>query len=148
MTESVASIAAPVSSEASCLLLWTSLEASLQSSQRALLDYDLERFEVLTAEQHRLLQAIQAADRGMGETQNGAPVTGPPVGTALHSAQVRVQSLARVQQALLERAQRSLRVISNLAAGLQAPYSTVSGRPGISLRPAEATPNLFSSKEA
>jgi len=137
MTESV-NIAAKEDSPESPLSVWTSLETSLQSSQRALLDRDLERLETLTAEQRRLVRVLQATVPG--ETS--------PVGTALRCAQLRVQSLARIQQVLLERAQRSLQVLSNLMAGPQAPYSTVPGRHGISIHPATAEPNLFPSKEA
>jgi len=152
MTKSVVNVARKEGSQESSLSIWTSLAASLQSSQRALLERDLERLETATAEQRRLVRALQATEpsAGMQGTQNCLlPASGTaPVSTALHSAQLRVQSLARIQQSLLERAQRSLQLLSNLIAGPQAPYSAVPGRPGISVHSATSEANLFPSKEA
>lgn len=119
------------------------LEASLGASQQAVLSRDLQRLEQLTAEQHRLRQALALAlqrDPFHG-TQERAPDSA--LTTAVRSAEERVLHLGRVQLLLLAHAQRSLQVLSHLLAGPQAPY-TPDPR---ALVPRLPSPHPFSSEE-
>ena len=96
------------------------LAASLQSSQNALLSRDLAAIERGTREQKQLQQALW-------EAQAEARAKDQPK----YAAEFRVLQLARVQLALLARAQRNLHALSHLLAG-----------PGASYRPPAPAPAL------
>ncbi|MGP0020483.1 MAG: hypothetical protein ACLPHP_18085 [Candidatus Sulfotelmatobacter sp.] len=106
--------------------LLAELQGSLEASQRALLSHDLVGLERATSEQIGLQRSLQAL-----RSQNGAPGTDatpldPALAAGLRAAQWRVLYLGRVQAALLTRAQRSLRMLSNLLAGPGANYAAPS----------------------
>lgn len=107
------------------LALLTELEASLQASQQGLLSCDVARVERSTREQIRLCRALGILWSG------NAGASGMQCDLALaaelRSAQRRVLHLGRVQAALLRRAQRWLRMLSNLTAGPEAGYLPPSG---------------------
>jgi len=115
------------------------LESSLEASQKALLARDLEGIERETREQVRLQRAlailgapdaVPVGDRAVGGAR---PQAEAPQDSASGSAQTRVLHLARVQAALLARAQRSAKMIAHLLAGPEAPYgpSQESGAAGL-----------------
>ena len=107
------------------LVLLSDLEASLRASHQAVLDRKVGRLEQLTAQQTSLLETLS------GLSAKRIPGTAP---AALRSVQKRVLHLARVQLALIRRAQQSLRAVSNVAAGSQAGYVPLAGLPGVVLR--------------
>lgn len=125
---------------AAALALLGELEASLRASQKALLARDAEGIERGTREQvglQRALAPLWAQDVGRpagGDSWRRAatPQCKPALAAALLAAQWRVLHLGRVQAGLLARAQRTLRMISNLLAGPEAVY----GLPPESLVPA------------
>ena len=88
------------------------LEASLLSSQEALLARDLAGVEQGTREQVRLQRAFEIL----------RPWDAAQTSSELRATAMRILHLGRVQAALLDRAQRSLRMISNLLAGPEASY--------------------------
>jgi hypothetical protein len=95
--------------------LLSDLEASLADSQQSLLCRDFARLEQCTREQigsHRSLEILWLRN-----------ICDPASVTALRAAQLRVLRAARVQAALLTRAQRWLRTLANLVAGPEANYS-------------------------
>jgi len=104
------------------------LENSLEASQKALLARDLEGIEQGTREQlgfERAFAGLGAHDAALrGDLAGGSARTqaGADLVSALRSAEMRVLHLARVQAALLARAQRSARIMANLLAGPQAAY--------------------------
>src|SRR5208283_916155 len=116
-----------------CLTILEELESSLEASQKALLDRDYQRIEQGTLEQTRLARAFAVlvsrdasqdaalTDRdprnGVARNEEEAQLV-----SALRSAAMRVLHLARVQAALLRRAQRSARMLAHLAAGSLAAY--------------------------
>jgi hypothetical protein len=97
------------------IALLAQLEASLAASQKALLAADLAELERGTGEQRALCRQIE-------NSFAAGPVPSPshnqPSGEQadLRATQARVLHLARVQGALLRRAQRSLRVVAGLMA--------------------------------
>ena len=105
------------------------LEASLETTQKAVLARDLVGLGQGTHEQIRLHQALETVlDRTYARI--GGPADGPwrlrcepCLAAELHASAMRVLHLGRVQAALLVRAQRSLRMISNLLAGPESSYS-------------------------
>jgi hypothetical protein len=104
------------------------LARSLHAGQQALLSRDLLSLELNTQTQHRLCQALEILWTQKAATPSsyrpGSP-NGPDGALAvrLRAAQWQVLQLGRVQAALLIRAQRSLRMIVHLRAGLEATYS-------------------------
>ena len=112
------------------LALLRELEASLESTQQAVLARDLAGLEQGTREQLRLRQELEilwAWDRThphadpTGGTRN-LPDTSDLM-VELRAVGMRVLHLGRVQAALLVRAQRSLRMIAHLLAGPESSYS-------------------------
>lgn len=93
------------------------LEASLQSSQRALLAGDGALLEQTSGEQLRLLRALS-----LFWPPDPAPAD-PALRAELQAARIRVLHLGRVQAALLARAQRWQRTIENLLAGTARNYA-------------------------
>ncbi len=139
MTSPLSSNAAVRSEDAeiaqASLALLAELERSLLAGQQALLSRDVVRVEQATHDQIRgqralaILWSREAA--GPEASDPGAPATAPPyrlpncdvaVAAALRSAQMRVLALGRVQAALVSRAQRWGRTVSNLLAGPEASY--------------------------
>jgi hypothetical protein len=121
---------AAMARSASALL--AELQASLEGSQRALLSHDLGGLERATSEQIGLQRSLQAlpvlwpqngAPRPDGAPGNDGMPLDPALAAGLRAAQWRVLYLGRVQAALLTRAQRSLRMLSNLLAGPEASYA-------------------------
>lgn len=117
------------------LALLGELEASLQTSQQALLARDVARLEESTREQTRLQRSLQVL--GSRDAAQGSDPTRYDLAFAaqLRAAQLRALHLGRVQAALLARAQRWLRVVSNLLAGLEASYVAPACHP-LAQRPA------------
>jgi hypothetical protein len=120
---------------ASCSIeLLAELEASLMSSQSALLSRNVSAIERETQEQWRLqgsladlwarrLASMQKADSASSASPRLRPLLPPK----LRAAQLRVWQLARVQLALLGRAQRWLQVVSHLMKGPSAGYGPPAG---------------------
>lgn len=103
--------------------LLAELECSLEAGQRALLSRDLAGLERATSEQIGLHRSLQALGSQNGAPKNDATPLDPALAAGLRAAQWRVLYLGRVQAALLTRAQRSLRMLSNLLAGPGASYA-------------------------
>jgi hypothetical protein len=108
-------LAEPANLEARAIRLLGELEASLRTAQQALLSHDLAGLQLATEEQSKLRCSL--ADLWCRQTPGAAWEP------ALVSAQARVLHLARVQAALLARAQRRVRMLANLRAGSDAPYA-------------------------
>jgi hypothetical protein len=102
------------------LSLLAELEASLQASQRALLDRDVACLEQSSGEQIRLLHALEIF---WPSPRNDPAQDDSALAAELRAAQMRVLHLGRVQAALLARAQRWLRTIENLLAGPATNYT-------------------------
>jgi hypothetical protein len=117
----------------SCLALLSELEASFEASQQALMKRDLARLNELTREQsalRRKFSVFSAQDRSSTKTS----LRDYPLAPGLRSAAVRVLHLGRVQLALLDRAQRSMRAFSRLLVGPQASYGPLANVEGIAVR--------------
>jgi hypothetical protein len=104
------------------------LEASLQASQDALLAHDVARLEECTCEQIGLRRSLEilwdaAHPPGSDPAQYDLAQYDLRLSAELRAAQMRVLRLGRVQAALLGRAQRWLRMVSNLLAGPEASYA-------------------------
>ncbi len=106
------------------LALLRQMEDSLNASREALLARDLARLEQGTQEQIRLRRALEILWAGKHNEDADVPETlrDPVLAENLRAAQLRVLQQGRVQAALLRRAQRWLRVLSNLQAGPEAGY--------------------------
>jgi len=91
--------------------LISQLEKSLHAGQRALLRHDLEVFEEQTALQASLSRVLVESLGDWSSWENN-----------LQAACSRVTHLCQVQLGLLRRAQRSLRMLSNLLAGAEGTY--------------------------
>lgn len=116
-----------------CLALLRTLEVSLQNSQKALLARDVGHLEELTREQLRL-RALLTLARAENENLAGAETsTNPEPAAAMRAAAKRVMHLGRIQQALLDRAQRSLRTLSHRIAGVSATYNPLPPNQGKAL---------------
>jgi hypothetical protein len=121
--------------------LLAELEGSLEAGQRALLSRDLGGLERATGEQIGLQRSLQTLWSQNGEPGqddvpgNDVPPVDPALAAGLRAALWRVLYLGRVQAALLTRAQRSLRMLSNLLAGPTASYAAPSYAGPISNRP-------------
>src|SRR5579864_4766990 len=105
----------------STLALLLELEKSLERSCTALLEGDLAMIDRATWEQARLCAALVPLMKQDNGTRSGESNPEPPTAAALRQAQTRVLDQARVQAALLVRAQRALKIVSNL---LSAPLLT------------------------
>jgi len=110
------------------LALLAELEASLQASQRALLSRDVASLEQHTAEQMRLQKALAILSAPMPRLSGSN--SNPTLVAELRAAETRVLQMARMQAALLDRAQRWLRTVVNLLAGVEKNYAPPSGTPG------------------
>jgi flagellar biosynthesis/type III secretory pathway chaperone len=108
--------------------LLSQLETSLEASQQALLARDLPRLEQLTGEQNVLLRSLATLSTAPETSRAKTSVSEDPLllkdpfVLKVRAAAARTLHLGRVQQALLDRAQRSLRALSRLIAGPQASY--------------------------
>jgi len=117
---------AAIAQAASALL--AEMEHSLAASQWALLTRDVAGMEQATSEQIRLrrsLEILWSRAPGLQDGARGDDATqlDPTLAADLRAAEWRVLYLGRVQAALLTRAQRSLRTVSNRLAGPEASYS-------------------------
>jgi hypothetical protein len=144
--------------ESAVLGLLLELEASLKTSQRALLTRDLASIEQGTREQTRLVGSLSIVSAPIA-AQLAAHLAGDPhqIATALsnpahrsrvrldsrlsaqvssqvNAASIRILYLGRVQAALLVRARQCLRMLAHLVAGPQAGY----GPPHGDVRPANS----------
>lgn len=120
-------------------ILLSSLETNLQETQEALLARDLPRFEQLTHQQFAVEQELASLWRKL---RSEAAEPGSSSVSPVRDLAARVLALGCVQQALLRRAQHSLRVVANLMAGPDANYAP------FSTLPATCRPNLVSFEEA
>jgi hypothetical protein len=120
--------------------LLAELEASLEASQRALLGRDVASLEQCTSEQARLQRSLEilwsagaahlpGSNSPKSDAASDIPAFNVPAfdipafDAELRAAQRRVLHLGRIQTALLGRAQRWLRTVSHLLAGLDQSYS-------------------------
>jgi hypothetical protein len=114
--------------EQAVLALLSELEASLTVSQKALLGRDLKAITTCTEEQTRLVRALAVLLQASLTRREAPGVAVAPFrpkvksSLVLIAAEKRVWQLARVQAALLKRAQRSLRILARLLAGPQTSY--------------------------
>jgi hypothetical protein len=115
------------------LLVLRQLEASLEASQAAVLAREVEGIERHTEEQMRLSRALTIlyGESTFHAHQQHHPASDFPaalprmttrLAADLRAAEKRVLQLTRVQAALLGRAQRFLRILTNLVAGPGASY--------------------------
>ena len=109
------------------------LEASLQASQSALLAHDVARLEECTCEQIGLQRSLEilweaAHPPGSDAAQHDLAQYDLRLSAELRAAQIRVLRLGRVQAALLSRAQRWLRMVSNLLAGPEVSYAPLTAQ--------------------
>jgi hypothetical protein len=112
------------------------LEASLEASRRALLALDLAAIERGTSEQAGLVREFDALLRQTRE--DGRPdLSGPSLSMGprerqemLRQSAQRILEAARLQAALLARAQRKLRVLANTLAGPSVNYGRLWARNG------------------
>jgi len=106
------------------------LEASLQASQRALLNRDVSELEQHTSEQVRLQKTLTSLWSCDAHSMASDPACSDvELAVEVRAALIRVQHLSRIQAALVARAQQSLRIIENLLAGPQANYAPPNRRP-------------------
>lgn len=107
------------------------LEASLENSRKALLAMDLSGIEGRTQEQEVLLQRfdeqIRQGPQLMGHrrtsTGDGRPLMLLfPLEEEIQPQAIKIQNAVRLQSALLNRAQKKLRLLSRLVAGLSFTY--------------------------
>jgi len=102
--------------------LLAEMERSLEASRQALLSRDVAGMELATTEQIRLRRSLEILWSPVGTHGCHAQPADPDL-AGLRAAEWRVLYLGRVQAALLTRAQRSLRIVSNRLAGPEASYS-------------------------
>lgn len=127
------------SASQAALALLRELEASLEVTQKALLARDLAGFDEGMREQLRLLRACATGYGGdrthspdiLANRISSLPLE-PPLAAEMRATAFRVLQLGRVQQVLLVRAERSLRMLTNLLAGPASMYSPAP-RPSASL---------------
>jgi hypothetical protein len=115
-----------------CLVLMGELEASLQSSQKALLALDLAKIECETKYQADLIQRFdalgrqsmtsRAAEKSAEPGALGSSFPLPELEQELRRSQTRILDALRLQTALLLRARAKLNVLGNMLAGPSAPY--------------------------
>jgi hypothetical protein len=133
-----ASAGEPADEAGAAFLAWMEqLEASLLGSHRALLALDLAGIERGTCEQAALLRKLTAKKLigkfGMVRRQSGDAVFHLPghaveLGRELRRSGTRVLAAARLQSALLARAQTKLRVLANMLAGPSVDYGPLLAR--------------------
>jgi hypothetical protein len=119
----------PASESGAALLAWMEeLEASLMGSHRALLELDLASIECGTREQANLIRKFDAVRK---QSEDGAirlPAHAPGLARELRHSGARILEAARLQSALLVRAQGKLRVLGNMLAGPSADYGPLLAR--------------------
>ena len=98
------------------IALLRELESSLCASQQALLMRDLAGLERSQGEQIGLRKSLDLLPHDAWQPRDQG------LAAALGSSVLRVRQQARVQDALLNRAQRWLRILANLVAGTEANY--------------------------
>jgi len=121
------------------LAILRDLEASLQSSQKALLSRDIAAVEQGTSEQARLVRALEILCPARASVNANGPVpendcaspglcSEPALLDELRVSKDRVLHLTRVHAALLSRERQFLTLLSNLMAGPDARYVAPRGR--------------------
>jgi len=128
--------------------LLAELGASLEAGQQALLTRDLGGLERATSEQIGLHRSLHALWSQNGAPEDDVPLLDPALAAGLRAAQWRVLYLGRVQAALLTRAQRSLRIVSNRLAGPGASYTAPGYAAPVYAGPSDATPASNQGHEA
>ena len=122
---------APLSqSSAGLLALMEELESSLAGSHEALLKLDLAGIEQGTSHQAGLIEKLDAIRK---QSENGAirlPARADELWAEIHRSRTRILQAARLQAALLARAQLKLRVLANMLAGPSADYGPLLDRRG------------------
>ena len=108
--------------------LLSELESSLHAGQQALLARDLAAIEQQTRDQQRLQRGLAALWSSSVASPIGpapgasGPRFAPEFSLQLRPAQMRILHLARAQSGLLRRAQQTLAILANFAAGPEACY--------------------------
>jgi len=104
------------------------LEASLAGSRKALLALDLEDIERGTRDQVGLIRALETT----GTSAEASSLRGLPPSMAeeLRRCEAGVLQEARLQAALLARAQRKLRILANMLADPSLSYEFLFSKPG------------------
>jgi len=105
------------------LALLADLEASLGASHRAVLAKDVAALNHATAEQARLRRALEVLLKPIGDGSSSSSRQRESLGPEVQAAAARILHLARVQRALLRRAQQFLSVLAHFAAGPGTTYS-------------------------
>lgn len=119
------------------LALLAELETSLLASHRALLAREISSLEKHTAEQMRLHRALAVLPAPRSHSSANSSVScRPALAAELRAAEQRVLQLGRVQAALLVRAQRWLRTVAHLLAGVGKTYAPPCGMAGTTAQPA------------
>src|SRR5229473_6116524 len=119
--------------------LMSELEASLHGGRKALLALDLPGIERGTNEQAGLIREFEALlkrdmltpalEKQPGEeAKAGLIAASPELEEKLRRSVCRILETARLQTALLARAQRKLRVLANMLAGPSVIYGPLLGR--------------------
>jgi hypothetical protein len=115
------------------LVLQLALEASLEKSRKALLVLDLAGLVLETQKQILLSRSLAVVNASRGSAdQAGQQLAGtsgdlisPEIVAQLRTSALRIQSATRLHLALLGRSRQKLRVMANMLAGPDAPYSCV-----------------------
>jgi hypothetical protein len=105
------------------LALLRKLEASLVSSHRALLSLDLAAIKQGTSDQSTLSESLALEIRRSRNASDRGPIQPSELLQELKRSEWKVLCAARVQAALLKRAQLKLRVMGNMLAGLERNYA-------------------------
>jgi hypothetical protein len=130
------------------LQLLQDLETSLQGSRRALLALDLAAIEQGTREQVGLVRELQgfserklrietapeiesAEIKATGIKAAEIEIAGTKIVEDIRRAEQAVLQAARVQAALLARAQRKLRILANMLAGPSLHYQCLFAQPNV-----------------
>jgi len=119
----------PANESGATLLAWMGeLEASLKVSHEALLKLDLARIEYRTSEQASLMGKLDAVRKQSEDGALGLAAHAPGPARELRACGTRILEAARLQSALLARAQGKLRVLGNMLAGPGADYGPLLAR--------------------
>jgi hypothetical protein len=108
--------------------LMEELEASLLGSQQALLALDLAGIEQRTSEQAGLMKKFDAMRRQSRDGTQGFPTPSAGLEKELRLSGTRILEAARLQSALLARAQSKLRVMANMLADPSVDYGRLLAR--------------------
>jgi hypothetical protein len=110
------------------------LEASLGRSHQALVALDLAGIEQGTREQQRLCRNLAEEIWRRKNTEDARAEENPALGEELRRDAGKVLAAARVQAALVKRAQRKLQILANMLAGAERTYTSPMEQKGFALR--------------